>query len=202
MNRILKLLAVALATTLTLSALAQPARFSTKNDGGNSSGGAEVIFPAHPGTQTRIVNVLYQSDTNNAQLSFTAGTAAYSTLYTNAASSSVTNSVNVTNGLAASSIVVLQHLGVCYPASISSVGSNTTQGAFVVLASGGFGVSSSVNDPVYLMSSATTIPVGQTTNALSGFSVFAADNPGRPVRVVLTPALSTNRLNSVTAVYE
>lgn len=186
---------------LAFSAVAQP-RFVTKSAGGNSTAGAEVIFRSTPGAQKRIVNVLYQSDIAAGQLQFSAGTVAYSTTYTNGASTSVTNSTGITNGLAANDVLVLEHLGVPYKGTISSVGSNAPQGAFVVLTSGGFGVSTSTNDPIYKMSAVTTVPVGTNTNGLAGYSIYAADFPGRPIRVALSVATATNRLNSVTAIDE
>lgn len=201
MKKILQLSLVALATTFAVTASAQP-RFTTKSAGGNNSAGAEVLFRSTPGAQKRIVNVLYQSDVATGRLEFSAGTAVYSTTMTNGASTSVTNCLNVTNGLANSAVLVVEHLGVPYKGTISSYGSNAVQGAFAVLTSGGFGVATSTNDPVYLMSALTTVPVGATTNALSGYSVFAADYPGRPIRVALSAASATNRLNSVTAIDE
>lgn len=202
MKKLFKPVVAVLACGLTLAAFAASPRFSTKNDGGNASGGAEVCFPSDAGSQTRIVNVLYQSDTNTGALQFSEGVGVYNIVVTNALSSSVTNQIGYTNGLTPSSILVLEHLGICYPATMSSWGSNAPQGAFVVLASGGFGVSSTVGDKVFQMSAATTVPVGAATNILSGYSIYAAAYAGRPVRVVLTPALGTNRLNSVSAIYE
>jgi hypothetical protein len=201
MKTLLKLSLVALATTLALSASAQP-RFVTKSAGGNSTTGAEVIFRSTPGAQKRIVNVLYQSDKADGSLAFTAGTVAYYTTRTNGASTSVTNCLNLTNGLANSAVLVVEHAGVPYKGTISSYGSNAVEGAFVVLTSGGFGVATTTNDTVYLMGSATTVPVGATTNGLAGYSIYAADFPGRPIRVAMPAATTTNRLNSVTAIDE
>ena len=134
-------------------------------------------------------------------LSFSGGSVAYTIVETNQATSSVTNKINSTNGLAASAVLLLNRGGTYYAASVSSWNSTTNSGFYggtnVVLASGGWGVATSVGDPVYLMDTAVTIPIGATTNAINGEAIYVGALPGRPVRVVLTPALVTNRLNSV-----
>lgn len=71
----------------------------------------------------------------------------------------------------------------------------------MVLASGGWGVRTSLGDSVYLMDSPITIPA--TSSAMiGGEAIYAAALPGRPVIVQLTPALATNKLNAVTVRYE
>lgn len=174
---------------------------------GNATAGAQVILPADPATQARLVTVNWSSDTNNAVLSITEGLGAYTITQTNALSTSVTNLIDRTNGLSSTSVLVLQHAGTCYAANVSTWNSSTTTatnggvvtgGINVVLASGGWGVKTSIGDSVYIMSTATTLPVGATTNFQSGSALFASQYQGRPLMVQLTPALVTNRLYSVT----
>jgi hypothetical protein len=202
-KRILTIIGVG---ALAAIAIAGTSTYTTLSDNGNAASPSEVIFPADPTLQIRIVNVNWNSDTNNAVLSFSGGSTAYSIVETNEASSSVTNKINSTNSLAVSSVLVLQHAGVCYPAVISSWGASTNTGPAggtnVVLASGGWGVATSVGDSVYLMDTAVTIPIGATTNAQNGEAIYVAKLVGRPVRAVLTPSLATNKINSAVAHYE
>lgn len=165
------------------------------------AGTTGLIFPAQPGNQIRIVSANWQSDSNTAALTFTSGQGAYSVTVTNAASTSTTNSINSTNGLVASSVLVLEHAGTDYPATLSSFSSNATWGCFVVVGAGGFGVSSSVGDSVYQMGNSVSVPIGATTNWQNGEALYVASLPGRPVRAGLSPAASTNRL-TLTARYE
>jgi hypothetical protein len=194
------------AVCLAVSALAASPNFKALSKSGNAASPSEVIFPASPGDQLRIVNANWNSDTNNAVLSFSGGSTAFNIVETNQASTSVTNKINSTNGLAASSVLVLQHGGVCYAASVSTWNASTNSGFYggtnVVLASGGWGVNTSVGDNVFLMDTPVTLPIGATTNAANGDAIYVATLPGRPVRVVLTPAFSTNKLNAVVGRYE
>ena len=193
------------AVCLAVSALAASPSFKTLSDSGNAASPSEVIFPASPGDQLRIVNANWNSDTNNAVLSFSGGSTAYYMTATNQATTSTTNQVNSTNGLTANCIVVLQHLGTCYSATVTNWNCSTNSGVYggtnIVIA-GGWGVAASVGDNVFLMDTPVTLPIGATTNAANGDAIYVATLPGRPVRVVLTPAFSTNKLNAVVGRYE
>lgn len=176
---------------------------------GNSTAPASVIMPADPNSQIRVVSIFYTSDTAGAQFVFSSGTTAYSEIWTNLATSTTTNLINSTNGLATGSTLVLQHGGADYTNSISSWGNvdtnlysyGLTNVAFVVLNTGGFGVVPSVGDPVYLMGPATYWQAGATTNSLDGDDIYSG-NYGRPVMVTLGPATATNRLSSISAHYD
>ena len=192
------MIASVLTAGVALLAIAATPNYTTKSANGNAASPAGLIFPADPNLQLRLVSANWQSDTNIAVLSFTSGDAAYVITAANASSSGVTQAVNSVTGLAASDVLVLQKTtGACYAASLSS----TNNGTNAVLASGGWGVATVAGDEVFKMSSATTIPVGATTNAQNGEAIYVG-NYGRPVRVVLTPAAVTNRLTSVTGRYE
>ena len=190
-----------LITCLSLAAAfkspAATPSYSNKNAGGNGTSGAEVIFPADPQGQIRLVSVQWQSDTNTGALEFQTAVGAYTASYTNRSTTDTTQCVSSTSGLVTNTWLVLQHLGVCYKALLVATNSGTN----AILGSGGWGVISSVNDAVYPLSTTNTISVGATTNWQNGEALFVG-NLGRPVRVQLTPALTTNRLNSVTARYE
>lgn len=185
--------------------------FRTLSGSGNATTPASVILPADPTTTARIVTVNWGSDTNNAVLSISEGLGVYNITQTNALSSSVTNLIDRTNGLTAgSSVLVLQHGGVCYAATVSTFNASPTLvtngyvsgGTNVVLASGGWGTNTSIGDSVYLMSTPATLPIGATTNFQSGVAIYSATYQGRPIRVQLTPALATNKLFSVIGRYE
>ena len=176
---------------------------------GNNALPAVVIIPAIPTAQTSIVSVWYTSDTNTGTINFSTGVGAYYTTVTNALSSSITKWVSSTNGLLANSVMVLQHAGSCYTNSLVSYGNysgtngatgTVTNACFMVLGTGGFGVSSTVFDDVFQMSSESSIYVGAGTNALNGVAVYVG-NQGRPVMVRMSVASLTNRLSSVIAQY-
>ena len=203
-NKILSA-AAALAVSVVTS-FAGPG-FVTLSGYGNATTPASVILPADPSTAARLVTVNWSSDTNNAVLSISEGLGAYTITQTNALTTSVTNLVDRTNGFTAgTSVAVLQHAGVCYAATVSTFNASSTTatnaglitgGTNLVLASGGFGTNTSIGDTVYLMGNTTTLPVGATTNFQSGVALFSATYNGRPIRVQLTPASTTNRLYSV-----
>ena len=193
------------ALTVALTAFASLPTYLSKSANGNAASPATYIFPADQSTQIRVVGVNYTTDTNNSVLSFSGGTTAYTITETNQATSSVTNKINSTNGLSGSAVLVLQHNGVCYAATVSSWNSSTNAGFYggtnVVLASGGWGVRTSAGDSVYLMDTPVTIPATSSA-AINGEAIYAAALPGRPLMVQLTPALATNKLNTVTVRYE
>jgi hypothetical protein len=190
---------------LAALAIASSPIYKTMSKNGNAAAPAQVIFPADPTTQIRIVNVNFTTDTNNSTLSFSGGATAYSITQTNLATTSVTNAISQTNALLVGSGLVLQHAGVCYYSTIASYAQNTNAapygGTNVVLASGGWGVLTSPGDSVYLMDTAVTIPATATA-AINGEAIYVATLPGRPVRVLLSPAEGTNQINSVTAHYD
>ena len=197
------------AGLLALSAWAA-SNLQTFSGVGNNTLPDTVIIPAIPTAQTSIVSVWYTGDTNNQTINFSTGAGAYYQTVTNAATSSITNFVNSTNGLVANSVMVLQHAGVCYTNTLASYGNNSatngvtgvvTNACFLVLGTGGWGVASAVLDDVYQMSAETSLYVGAGTNALNGVAVFVG-NQGRPVMVRMSPALVTNRLSSVTAKFD
>lgn len=180
-----------------VSALAALPTYKSTSASGSTA--ATAYFPADPNSQVRVVGYNATSDKAGSVMSFTTGTTAFYVTATNLATSSVTNYINSTNGLANSATLVVQHAGACYANTISSYGTNTS-GAFVVLASGGWGVATSVNDDVYLMSSATTIPVGATTSVQNGEAVYVG-NYGRPVKVTLD-GTSACAINAISAHYD
>ena len=203
----MKLFTLGIALALALPASA--ATFKTLSANGNSTAGAQVCFPVADSSSTmRIVSVNYSNDTAAGTLSFSGGATALSIVATNAATTSVTNLVNSTNGLSASAIVVLQHLGVCYPATVSSWAAATnyiaasTNGAAsggtnIVLTSGGFGVATSIGDDVFIMDTPVTIPVKAESSAQNGDAIYSAALSGRPILVKLGTASTTNKLYSV-----
>lgn len=182
--------------SVAIIAIAATPTYVTLSGGGTSSAGASVTFPADPTTQIRLVNVSWNSDKSDGALTYKTGQGAYVLTAANASSSGVTQVVNTVTGLAANDVLVLQQGGSCYTASIASTNSGTN----VVLASGGFGVATVAGSDVYKMSSATTVPVGATTNSANGEAIFVG-NSGRPVSVALPAATTTNHLQ-VTARYE
>jgi hypothetical protein len=172
MKKILLIGAVCAATIGMALAQSSSPSYKTLSGGGSPAAPAEVDFIAKPALQARLVSVNYQSDTNNAQLQISTGVSAVGITATNVASSSVTNQINSTNGLAPNAVLLLQHGGAAYIATASTWNQTTNSGPYggtnVVLASGGFGVATSVGDAVYLMGTPTALGIGAATNWLNG----------------------------------
>lgn len=162
-------------------------------------------FISDPSLQLRLVNVSYASDTNNAVLSISTGTTAFAITATNQAATSATNQISSTNGLSANATVFLEHAGVACIATVSTWNQSTNSGPYggtnVVLSGNGFNVATTAGDSFYLMSTPATLPVGAATDVLNGDALFVG-NRARPVRVQLTPALATNKINTASGRYE
>jgi hypothetical protein len=192
------------AIGLALVALADSPTYTTKASGagtGTAAVPAFVIFPARPQTQIRVVSVAWKSDTNNATLKFSGGATAFNTTLTNAATSSITNMINSTNGLSGSAVIVLQHAGVCYQTTVASWNSNAGV-TNVVTASGGFASYSSVGDSVYVLDTITTLDASTVISDKEGEALYVAALPDRPVLITLSPAWVTNQITSATVHYD
>jgi hypothetical protein len=166
-------------------------------------------FPADPNSQVRVVNINATSDNATGQVCCLTGYGAYYQAVTNSASSSVTNFINATNGIAVGETLLLQHAGACYPATVVSYGSylmsTNTFGAlvyapFVKLGSGGWGVAASVYDDIYVMSNSLSYTIGSANSIQNGEAIFVG-NYGRPVAIWVTGASSAS-LNSANAHYD
>jgi hypothetical protein len=199
MKNLLFSFAIGLATAFTTHAATAP--YVVKSGAGNAASGAEVIFPADPSAQMRLVSIQWESDTNAAKIAFQTAVGAYSVTQTNPTTTFTTQAVTTTSGLITNRWLVLQRgLGssaLCFKALLVA----TNNGTNVVLDVGGWGALSAVGDSIYPLGATNTVNTGATTNWQNGEALFVG-NVGRPVRVLLTPALTTNRLTTVTARYE
>jgi hypothetical protein len=200
------------------TALANLPTYKTVSATGNSSVGAQVLFPADANSQIRVVDVAYSWDTTTAAglLQFSTGSTAYYQTFTNAATTSQTNFINSTNGLAPNGLLILQQGGICYTSTVLAFafsGTNTvnnltntannlygpngvlaTNLSYVVLTNGGWGVSANVGSDIYLMGQSTVSRyVSASTNAFDGDAIYVG-NYGRPVMITLPVATTINRL--------
>jgi hypothetical protein len=161
--------------------------------------GATAIFPADPAgsAQIRVVGLNWNSDSNSALAVFNTGAGAYYITATNLSSSYMTQYVNSVVGMVTNTEFILEHSGVGYACVLTGT-NNATNAIFL---SGAFGVISSVGDNLYQLTSSNSIPIGATTNAQNGTALYVGA-VGRPVLVRVGPSLATNRINTVTAIYE
>ena len=208
-----KVAALLLAILLGLTAQVQAAipTYRTVSAVGNATAPAQVYFPANTNAQARVVSVWYASDTNTAALQFSTGGTAYTQVATNAASTSITNLINTTNGLQAGSVMLLEWNGNPYTNTLVSYGSyitgtntfgQTLYQPFMVLGSGGWGVAlTNAWQNIYEMSSISSLPVGANTNAINGDAIYVG-NYGRPVWLQLSSALKTNQIPAASAHYD
>lgn len=156
---------------MAFQAAAATPNYASKTDPGKTANQSEVIFLSDQSLQIRIVSVNWQSDSNTARLSFTTGEGAHSQTVTNSSTPAVTNAVNSTVGPVPGSTLLLERAGTAYTATLSSTNSGTN----IVLNSGGWGVIAQPGDSIYQMSSATTLPVGATTNWQSGETIYVGN---------------------------
>lgn len=201
-----KILIAVGCVALAVSAVAGIPTYKTFSTAGNAALPSQLNIPEDPNSQTRIVDVTYTSDTNNAQLVLSSGGTTFWQTATNQASSSVTNQISSTNGLAVGQTLVLNHNGTLYTNVVLTWNQSTNvaspyQGTNVVLQTGGWGVATSVGDNIYVMGqNSVTRYVGSGTNSIDGDAIYVA-NYGRPLTATLSPASSTNRL-AVTVRYD
>jgi hypothetical protein len=207
-NNILALatgIALAAGTLLPDRAGAALPTYKSATAWGNAGTGATAWLPSDPHSQIRVVGVQYSSDTASASLGFNSGTTAFYQTATNVLTSSVTNQINSTNGLSVGAVIVLQQAGVIYTNTVATWNQTANAGPYggtnVVLNAGGWGVIAQPGSDIYLMGTATSWPVGATTNAINGDAIYVGAY-GRPVEVYLPPATASNRLYIVTAHYD
>lgn len=193
------ILALGVCCAVTALAFAAGNTYTTKTGtAGSAANPTYVIFPGEAQKTPRLVNVNYDTDTNNAALTFRQGTTAYVLTQTNAATG--TNIViNTTNGLSADAVVVLQKAnGTCAWTNVyTTAGGSSTN---LYLYPGGFGVAGAIGDQLFLMSSASSIPATSDA-AVNGEAIYVGAY-SRPMMIRLTPALLTNYIHSATVVYE
>lgn len=196
------ILSAVTGVALCVASTAGAVTLKTLSASGNSTWGAQVIFPViDRASTTRIVSVNYSNDTAAGAISFRGGSTVLTVTSTNTATTATTNQVSGTNGLAVGSLVVLQHLGVCYTNTVvlwnQSGAAGPNGGTNVVMTTGGWGVIASPGDNIYIMDTAVTIPVKAESSAQNGYAIYSAALPGRPVMVSLGAASATNKLYSV-----
>ena len=176
--------------------------YKTSSAGGNGTAGASVTFAADPTCQIRVVSLYYESDTNTAALHFYSPSQAYAISVANTNAAYTTNTLSTTAGIPTNGAsLLLVHGGTYYTGTI--VSTNCAGGSTnFMLAAGGFGSAVSANDDVYVLGAAgQSLTVGAATNSLNGEAIYVG-NYGRPVVVKLTPALTTNRINSISVHYD
>lgn len=176
-------------------------QYSNRTGNGNGTSGAEVIFPADPTTQLRLVSIQWQSDTNTALLEFQSGVGAYSCLRTNRATTDTTQEVASTAGLITNRWLIYQRADGPFATNFKALIVATNNGTNIILGSGGFGTITRAGDSLYTMGETNSVFIGATTNWQNGEALYVG-NVGRPIKVQLTPALTTNRIRQATAKYE
>ena len=223
---------IAVLLSLCLCARANIPTYHTYGGaGGNSTYPSQVIFPADPNSQIRVVSVFYSSDLAGALLNFSSGTTEYSLVYSNCSSTTLTNVINSTNGLSPNAVVILQHNGIDYTNYVSSFGNTgtntytvplfgvitntaTTYGAYGqgpvgqaatnvnwVIMASSWGYQAVPGDDIYLMGTVSSLFSGGITNSINGDDIFSG-NYGRPVLLTLGPSTTTNRISSASAHYD
>jgi hypothetical protein len=125
-------------------------------------------------------------------LNFSTGSNVVRVIATNLTTTYATQYVNSTVGLVTNTVAILEHAGTAYAALLVATNNLTN----AVFGSGAFGVLSSVNDSIYFLGASNSIPIGAGTNSINGEAIYVGE-VGRPVYIQLTPALATNRLNTV-----
>lgn len=168
--------------------------FVNKTATGTTS--AEVIFPADPALQIRVVTAFATSDKAASVLSFTSGAGAYVISAANVAGTTIT--VSQTNGLAPSDVLIISAANgsTNYARTISSFANSTN-----IVLTASTQNATAVGDSVYKMSAATTIKVAAASVTYNGDAIYVGASQGRPVRCVLD-GTSACSIDSMSARYE
>lgn len=189
----MKISLLAISTTLcATAALASTPSYETLNGSGSTA--AEVIFPAKPDQQIRVVGAIATSDKAASVLSFRTGAMPVSISASNAAGTGIT--VTRTNGLAPNDLIVIQRAdGTTASGTIASFPASTN-----ITLNATTGTITLPGDQVYKLGAATTLKCGAATVNYQGEAIFVG-RFGRPIRCVLD-GTSACSLDSVTARYE
>ena len=192
-RRLSRPIIASVATCLAMTAVADPPTYINKTASGTTS--AEVIFGHDPLLQPRIVLASATSDKSGSVLSFRSGTTAYTVT---AATVNATNiALNTTNGVGATTNVILYHAGTWTSATTHSVLSGNTTNIWITATNS---IVPAVGDEVFLLGPKTDIKVGAATLNIGSEAVFVG-NRGRPIRCILD-GTSACSVDSMTARYE
>jgi len=183
---------------LCASALKSPAdspSYVTKSKSAGASS-VEVIFPADPVLQIRVVGVIGSSDLASSTFSFTGGDTAQVITLANTNTAATNIIIAATNGFAANDLVII---------SSASTNRTMTVGGFVnttnVYLTGALGFAQTVGMDVFHLSAASTLGLGATTNkSYQGEAIYVAPR-GRPLRLVVS-GTSYSSVDSASAHYD
>lgn len=189
MNKILSIavLAAGLSVGLAQQTIPQYASFTA-----TGTTLAEIIIPAQPLQQIRVVGAVVTSDKAGSNLGFQTGNTPYVVGLSNNAGTTVT--LTYTNGLSVNTNVIVSSSTTNASGKISSLSGTTN----IVLAAAVF--ATVPGNEVYTLSGTNTLPVGATTISYQGEALFVG-NKGRPLRVTCD-GTSAVTINSLTVRYE
>lgn len=170
-----------IAILLGVLALAGLAFAATNYQSGTASGStsAELIFSADPVRQMRLVSVLATSDKSDAVISLRTGTKAFDIAAANTNTSATNIVFASTSGLASNDVVIIATATTNKSATVWG-----TSGGTNLLLTAAAGITWSAGDVLYLLGSATTLPLGAASKAYAAEALFVA-NQGRPLRIVV-----------------
>jgi hypothetical protein len=176
----MKNICAVLFSALALTALADSPSYVTKSKSA-AAASVEVIFPADPVLQIRVVGVIGSSDLSSSTFSFTGGGTAQIITLANTNTAATNIVIMATNGFAANDIIIV---------SSAATNRSMTIGGFVnttnVYLTGALGFAQTAGMDVYDMSAASTLGLGATTNkAYTGEAIYVAPR-GRPMRLVVS----------------
>ena len=158
---------------------------------------AALTFPSAANTQIRLVSLCWRSDSNAAIVSLSTASNAYVMAITNRSATDTTQMVASTAGMITNSLLIMEQGGVCYTNTL--VATNSATNAITI---SGWGVIGAVGSSIYQMGTATTISSGWTTNTcLDGEAIYVAE-PGRPLRITVSPVSVSNIIFKAVARYE
>ena len=180
-----------------LSAVAGSPTYTSLTGSGTTS--AEVIFPADPVLQVRVVGLIGSSDKATSKASFWPGSTLVTVTYTNSGPSSTNIYVGGYTGIATNDLIVVSTGATNRTLTVYGLANNTN---LMVTGALGFALTPNAAQVFDLGSAAgASVGIGANTNKVYASEAIYVAPRGRPLRVVLD-GTAYSSLDSVTAHYD
>src|SRR5258708_4827803 len=177
-----------------LTAFADSPSYKAASASGTTS--AELIFPADPVLQIRVVGVIGSSDKAGSKFSFSTGgtPAAITVASTNLSATNIY--VGGYAGFSTNDIIVIQTPVTNRSLTVWGLANSTN-----IITTAAVGVTQLVSSEVFDLGAATTLKAGAITNTSYQGEAIYVGNRGRPLRVTLD-GTAYSSLDSVTVHYD
>jgi hypothetical protein len=169
--------------------------YSSQSSGIGTTG-AEVIFPADPVLQIRVVGIIGSSDLSSSTFGFQGGGTPAVITYANTNLAATNIYVSGYTGFATNDLLIIQGLSSNKTLTIYGLNNSTN-----IMTTSAIGVAQTVGGEIFDLGTTNRIKCGAITNqSYQGEAIYVAPR-GRPLRVTLT-GTGYSSLDSVTVHYD